>query len=138
MISVRRCGPEDLDAVLGLWESARSDHASTRDRREDVERLLGDSPAAQLVAEEDMRIVGAVIAAWDGWRGNIYRLAVDDDYRRRGIGLSLTGAAEEYLRDRGARRITALVAFDDQRASAFWDAAGYPQDADIGRRVRNI
>lgn len=138
MTAVRRCGPGDLEAVLGLWASARSDHASTADRREDVERLVGESPAALLVAEDDGRVVGAVIAAWDGWRGNIYRLAVDDEHRRRGIGLRLTRAAEDYLRGRGARRITALVAFDDERAGAFWDAAGYPRDAEIGRRVRNI
>lgn len=96
------------------------------------------SPAALLVAEADARVVGAVIAGWDGWRGNIYRLAVDDEYRRRGVGLQLTRAAEEYFRGCGVRRITALVAFDDAAAGSFWDAAGYPQDAEIGRRVRNI
>jgi len=138
VIAVRRAGAEDLDAVLGLWASARSEHASTPDRREDVERLVGESPAALLLAEEDGEVVGVVIAAWDGWRGNIYRLAVDDGSRRRGIGLSLLRAAEEYLRDCGAGRITALVAFDDEEAGAFWDAAGYPRDAEIGRRVRNI
>jgi hypothetical protein len=31
-----------------------------------------------------------------------------------------------------------LVAYDDPVAAAFWDSAGYPQDAQIGRRVRNI
>jgi ribosomal protein S18 acetylase RimI-like enzyme len=79
-----------------------------------------------------------VIAAWDGWRGNIYRLAVADGYRRRGVGLRLTRAAEDHLRECGARRITALVAYDDETAGSFWDAAGYPPDTEIGRRVRNI
>jgi ribosomal protein S18 acetylase RimI-like enzyme len=97
-----------------------------------------DGPAALLVAETDGQVVGAVIAGWDGWRGNIYRLAIAPDHRRRGIGLQLLHAAETYFRDCGVGRITALVAFDDAVASAFWDAAGYPQDAEIGRRVRNI
>ena len=47
-------------------------------------------------------------------------------------------AGEEYLRGRGARRVTALVAFDDDGAGGFWDTAGYPQDEEIGRRVRNL
>lgn len=100
--------------------------------------MVKGSPASLLVAEANGRLVGAVIAAWDGWRGNIYRLAVDDQYRRQGIGLQLTQAAEDYLRGCGVRRITALVAYDDGVAGSFWDAAGYPRDAEIGRRVRNI
>jgi ribosomal protein S18 acetylase RimI-like enzyme len=137
-ITVRRCRHDDVSAVLELWALARSEHASTPDQREDVERLVNGSPAALLVAEDAEQVVGVVIAAWDGWRGNIYRLAVDDAYRRQGVGLQLTHAAEDYLRGCGGGRVTALVAFDDEAAGSFWDVAGYPQDADIGRRVRNI
>jgi ribosomal protein S18 acetylase RimI-like enzyme len=137
-ITVRRCRRDDVDTVLELWALARSQHASTPDHREDIERLLEGSPAALLVAEAAGEIVGVVIAAWDGWRGNVYRLAVHDGHRRRGIGLRLTQAAEDYLRGRGVHRVTALVAYDDETAGSFWDAAGYPQDTEIGRRVRNI
>jgi len=91
-----------------------------------------------LVAESNGLVIGAVIAGWDGWRGNVYRLAVDPQNRRQGVGLQLLRSAETYFRGCGARRVTALVAFDDADASAFWDAAGYPRDAEIGRRVRNL
>lgn len=123
---------------MDLWDAARSNHASTTDRVDDVTRLVADSSSALLVAERDGEIVGALIAAWDGWRGNMYRLAVHDGNRRQGIGLALTRAGESHLRQQGARRVTALVAFDDSAAGGFWDAAGYPQDEEIGRRVRNI
>jgi ribosomal protein S18 acetylase RimI-like enzyme len=125
-------------AVLALWESERSRHASTPDRVEDIQRLIADSPGALLVAEQEEEIVGVLIAAWDGWRGNLYRLAVREDRRRQGLGLALLRAGEEYLRGRGARRVTALVAFDDEGAGGFWDSAGYRQDEEIGRRVRNL
>ncbi len=124
--------------MLGLWQRARSEQASVADRLEDVERLTGDSPAALLVAERDGEIVGALIAAWDGWRGNMYRLAVGEDNRRQGIGLALVRAGEDHLRGCGARRVTALVAFGDETASSFWERAGYPLDQKIGRRVRNV
>jgi ribosomal protein S18 acetylase RimI-like enzyme len=124
--------------VLALWTEARSEHASTADGLDDIERLIGDSPAALLVAEHGGEIVGALIAGWDGWRGNMYRLAVRESHRRQGIGIALTRAGEEYLRNRGVSRITALVAFDDDIAGAFWESAGYPQDREIGRRVRNL
>ncbi len=137
-VTIRRCGREDAQAVLDLWAEERSEHASTADRREDIERLIEASPAALLVAERGGEIVGALIAAWDGWRGNMYRLAVSKEHRRQGIGLALTRAGEEYLNSRGVHRVTALVAFEDEAAGAFWESAGYPQDREIGRRVRNL
>jgi ribosomal protein S18 acetylase RimI-like enzyme len=137
-ITIRRCRREDARAVLELWSEARSEHASTVDGPDDVERLIADSPATLLVAGSGEEIVGALIAGWDGWRGNMYRLAVREGNRRQGIGIALTRAGEEYLRSRGARRVTALVAFEDDVAGPFWDAAGYPQDRRIGRRVRNL
>jgi ribosomal protein S18 acetylase RimI-like enzyme len=137
--STRPGRPEDLVAVLELWASSRSALASTEDRPADVERLLlPGSPAALLVAELDGQVVGAVIAAWDGWRGNIYRLAVADRHRRGGVGERLVRAAEARLMAAGARRVTALVAREDPAAAAFWDAVGYPEDEQIGRRVRNL
>jgi ribosomal protein S18 acetylase RimI-like enzyme len=137
-ITVHRCRQADVPAVLELWARARSGHASTPDRLDDVERLVAESPATLLVADRDGEIVGALIAAWDGWRGNMYRLAVRDEYRREGIGLALIRAGEDYLRRCGARRVTALVAFDDEGAGGFWESAGYPRDREIGRRVRNL
>jgi ribosomal protein S18 acetylase RimI-like enzyme len=128
----------DSQAVLDLWAQERSGHASTADRLEDVERLIEDSLAALLVAERDGKIVGALIAAWDGWRGNMYRLAVSKKHRRQGIGIALTRAGEEYLLSRGVHRVTALVAYEDETAGAFWESAGYPEDREIGRRVRNL
>lgn len=82
--------------------------------------------------------MGALIAAWDGWRGNMYRLAVLSEHRRRGVGLALVRAGEEHLRRQGTYRITALVGYEDELAPAFWGSAGYPQDRQIGRRVRNL
>jgi ribosomal protein S18 acetylase RimI-like enzyme len=137
-ITIRHCRREDVPAVLGLWAQSRSEHASTADCVEDVGGLLADSPAALLVAEQLGEIVGALIAGWDGWRGNMYRLAVRDGRRREGIGLALVRAGEDYLHRRGARRVTALVAFDDEAAAGFWESAGYPLDREMGRRARNL
>lgn len=129
---------QDASAILELWHGARSAHASTADRLEDVQRLLSETPGSLLVADGDNTVIGVVIAAWDGWRGNMYRLAVLPAHRRRGIGMDLVRAGEEHLRRQGACRITALVGYDDPTAAAFWDSAGYPQDREIGRRVRNL
>jgi ribosomal protein S18 acetylase RimI-like enzyme len=137
-VIVRVARPEDVPEVLALWALARSEHASTPDHASDVRRLVAELPGALLVAEVEGGIVGVLISAWDGWRGNMYRLAVRRERRRQGVASRLVEAGERHLRQLGARRITALVAHDDPIAAAFWNGAGYPVDPDIGRRVRNL
>jgi len=135
-VTVRSARQEDLDAVLALWGGARSAHAVTEDTPERVAGLIASE--SLLVAEDGGEIVGALIAAFDGWRGNMYRLAVVPSRRRRGIARLLVEAGEARLRARGAPRVTALVAFDDAAARGFWEAVGYGADAEIGRMVRSL
>jgi ribosomal protein S18 acetylase RimI-like enzyme len=137
-LTIRSASSADVCAVLELWALARSTHATTTDHPGDVQRLIVEQPGSLLIAEIESAIVAALIAAWDGWRGNLYRLAVHPDHRRCGIATQLVEAGENYFRTLGARRVTALVAHDDARAAAFWSAAGYPIDTEIGRRVRNL
>jgi len=80
-----------------------------------------------------------VIAGFDGWRGNLYRLAVLPSHRRRGIASALVREAESVLFAMGAQRITALVEGDHPWAVGFWDAAerhGFVRDPLKLRYVR--
>jgi ribosomal protein S18 acetylase RimI-like enzyme len=136
---IRPAETADIPAVLALWEAARSAHATARDTPEALARLLDAAPGALIVALDDEgATIGALIAAWDGWRGSMYRLAVAPGHRRRGVARALVAAGERRLRDVGARRITALVAHDDDVATALWTAAGYAFDREIGRFVRSL
>jgi ribosomal protein S18 acetylase RimI-like enzyme len=133
---IRAARLDDLDAVLALWGGSRSSHAVTEDTPERVAAAI--SASALLVAEVDGQVVGALIAAFDGWRGNMYRLAVAPAARRGGVARRLVAAGEARLRDLGAPRVTALVAFDDAAARGFWAAAGYEADQVMGRMVRTL
>ncbi len=101
-----------------------------------VAALVERSDGSLLVAEADGRIVGSLIAGWDGWRGNMYRLAVLPEYRRRGIALRLVAEGERRLREQGAIRIGAIVLRDHPDAVGFWQAAGYTFQEDAGRFVK--
>jgi ribosomal protein S18 acetylase RimI-like enzyme len=77
-----------------------------------------------------------LIAAFDGWRGNLYRLAVHPDHRRRGVATRLVAAGEQQLHEQGCRRITALLVRDEDHATAFWPTVGYDLDERIDRYVK--
>jgi ribosomal protein S18 acetylase RimI-like enzyme len=136
---IRAATGADLDRVLELWAKARTAYAVTPDSPEATARLFARDPEALLVAELDGGpIVGALIAAFDGWRGNMYRLAVEPGRRRGGIGRSLIAAGERRLRALGAARVTVLIAAEDEVAVAAWEAAGYARDPIIARHVKNL
>jgi ribosomal protein S18 acetylase RimI-like enzyme len=99
---------------------------------------LERDPELFVVAQVDDKLVGTLIGGWDGWRGNMYRLAVDPSYRRCGIGRALVREVEARLRAKGARRITALVLHEERGATEFWTAVGYERDRTIQRHVRNL
>jgi ribosomal protein S18 acetylase RimI-like enzyme len=123
--------------VLVVWRQADAT-VSVTDTVEDLQRAITDSPACVLVADTQGQIVGTIIGSFDGWRGNVYRLAVHPDYRRRGIARRLVAEIERRLVHQGAKRITALVEKEHPSAVAFWEAVGYGLDSRIVRFVRNL
>jgi ribosomal protein S18 acetylase RimI-like enzyme len=137
-VTIRSAAAEDVAAVLDLWSRARSGGASTADDEIVVRRLLERDPDALLVAEVDGELVGTLVAGWDGWRGNMYRLAVSPEHRRQGIAARLVEAGERRLVAKGAGRVTALVWREDVLASSLWTAVGYTDESGIGRFVRNL
>jgi ribosomal protein S18 acetylase RimI-like enzyme len=135
--TVREARREDCPAVLELWRHAEAIPSST-DSLEELERLVAEDRGLFLVAEAHGRLVGSIIGGWDGWRGNMYRLAVAPDCRRRGIARSLVAEVERRLRIQGARRISALVAGTEEGARTFWEAVGYGHDARLLRHAKMV
>lgn len=135
-LSIRESRMEDVDVVLELWRQADATPGVT-DNANDLRRAVSESFAHVLVAEIGGRVIGSIIGTFDGWRGNIYRLAVHPDHRRQGIARALVAEVEGRLTRQGARRITALVEKDHPWAMSFWEAVGYPVDERVVRRVRN-
>src|SRR5450755_2704223 len=108
-IAIRAVREDELAAVLRLWHVAGVTPPSISDSIEGLTRLIREPAAALLVATIDNQIVGSVIGGWDGWRGNIYRLAVTAEYRQRGIARRLVAEISRELIAKGATRLSALV-----------------------------
>jgi len=129
-VTLRAARPGDLSAVLALWR--RSAEPSRTDDVESLRRLLARDEDALIVAEADGAVVGSVIAAWDGWRGSVYRLAVAPSHRRRGLARRLLATAESHLVRRGAARFQAVVIGTETAATGFW------RDTDWEEQVERI
>lgn len=128
-VTIRHGVAADIPALLDFWAVAGENASRPSDGSAAVGNLLDRDPEALLVAERSGRIVGTVIAGWDGWRAHLYRLAVDPRSRGLGIARRLIHAAEERLRGLGAIRFDAMVLAENAVGAGAWTALGYrPQD----------
>lgn len=134
---IRPGNEEDIASLRDLWRAAEGPPSPT-DGEEPLRLLLRHDPGALIVAEADGMPIGSLIAAWDGWRGSFYRLAVDPAWRRRGIATALVRRGEERLAGLGAVRLTAIAVGSDRAATGLWTAAGYERQSDRGRFVRML
>ena len=134
---IRTAVAGDFPSVLALWAAAAGP-TGLAETTERLSALARTDREALLVAEAEGLLVGALIAAWDGWRGSFYRLAVLPDRRRRGLARALVREGERRLGERGAVRLTAIVADDDPVAISFWSALGYRRQPRRARFIRHL
>jgi ribosomal protein S18 acetylase RimI-like enzyme len=137
---IRRGHDNELSAVLRLWLAAGVTPPSISDSLEGLTNLIREPAAILLVAAIDDQLVGSVVGVWDGWRGNIYRLAVTPEWRRRGIARRLVDAISGELFAKGATRLSALVEHEHQWAVDFWNSVsdlGYRLDPQFTRYIRD-
>ena len=135
---LRAAGSHELGAVLTFWATAAENAARPPDTPVALAALHRRDPDALIVAVEQGRIVGTIIAGWDGWRCHLYRLAVAPHRRREGIGRRLIAAAEERFRVLGGTRADAMVLDSNTEAHGAWSAADYRRQPDWSRWVKPL
>lgn len=144
---VREARSDDVEQVVGLWIDLVAYHRSLdpeypglpslretlmaetwRGLRSEHCRILLAEPALGFVfAEIDARPSAVPV-------GSIHELFVVPDARRRGVGRALVEAAREFLRERGARRLSVRVESGNRDGLRFWERIGYAERARIYER----
>lgn len=136
--TVRSFQPTDRAALVDLWGRVFPDDPPRNAPAMMIENKLRVQPELLLVAEVEGRLVGAVIAGYDGVRGWIHHLAVAPDERRRGIGRALVRAAEAGLQKLGCPKVNLQVRTTNGGVVAFYRQVGYEIEERIsmGRPLR--
>jgi len=150
-IRIRVFAPEDTDRVIELWQACDLIRP-WNDPRADIARKLSVQPELFLVAEDGdpdpgldpdgaaaaSRVVGSVMAGYDGHRGWLYYLASDPARRGEGIGRLLTAEAEARLLAMGCPKVQLMVRAENDAVIAFYDALGYEGNEVLVRGKRMI
>lgn len=136
-LSVRPYQPADRSKLEALWERVFPDDPPWNAPTLMIDAKLRVQPELLFVGEHDARIVGAVIAGFDGVRGWIYHLAVAPECRRLGFATQLMRAAEVGLRGLGCTKINLQVRATNHEIVRFYRSLGYEVEerVSMGRRL---
>jgi len=131
-VEIRRLNIDHYEEMVELWLRANlSFRRRVRDSKDSIRAQMKANPDYFLGAFENNHIVGTVVVSSDLRRGWINRLAVDPEYRRRGVAAALIAEAEKTVRKRGLRIIAALVDNDNLASRRLFEKCGYVEHRGI-------
>jgi len=129
-MKIKEFSTKDFTAVSQLWRRSGFE-IRPGDSKEELRRKLERDPDLFLVAEEDAKIVGAVIGAWDGRRAWIYHLAVDPRFRRKHIASKMLQEVERRMREKGVPKVNAQVFLWNAPSLNLFESLGYKKQSDL-------
>lgn len=126
----------DTEAVVALWRAAGL-VVPWNDPYLDIERKLSVQPELFLVIEAGAAIVGAAMVGYDGHRGWVNYLAVDESRRGEGLGARLMAEAERLLVERGCPKLNLQVRTSNTGVIEWYRSLGYELDqaVSLGKRL---
>jgi len=116
---------EDYDAVVALWRRTEGVGLNESDTRRAIAAYLRRNPRFSFVAEQDGRIIGAVLCGHEGRRGYLHHLAVAKRHRKRGIGRQLVTACLAKLRKAGIQKCNIFIFANNAAGMKFWARTGW-------------
>ena len=135
-LEIRPYREVDQDAVVELWRECGL-VAPQNNPIKDIRRKLHVRRDLFLVGLLGGRLVGTVMAGYEGHRGWVNYLAVATDCRRMGFGRRLMEQAERLLRAAGCPKINLQVRSSNSDVIGFYTSIGYAVDdvVSMGKRL---
>ena len=132
MYTIRTMTIEDYEGVYALWMSIKGFAIrSIDDSKEGVARFLLRNPDTSVVAEEDGRIIGAILCGHDGRRGCLYHVCVRQECRMRGVGKAMVVYCMEKLKAEQISKVSLIAFTANDVGNAFWRRIGWTKREDL-------
>jgi GNAT superfamily N-acetyltransferase len=138
MNCVRQAQASDLEAVFGLCVGFATSFVPERAAFERAFRsVIEATEARMLVAAVDDRVVGYLLGFEhqtlfaNGPVALVEELAVEDEFRRRGVARGLIAVFESWAIERQCRYVSVAT----RRAAGFYEAIGYEGSAEFYRKL---
>ena len=125
------------DAVVDLWR--RCDLVVPQnDPVEDIQRKIAFQPELFFVALLNGKVIGSVMAGYEGHRGWLNYLAVLPEHQRHGYGRRLVEKTVDELKELGCLKVNLQVRKSNISAVKFYENIGFKDDdvVSLGKRLK--
>ena len=130
-MEIRNFANSDRHQVVSLWNDIFPGSVGHNEPEGAIDRKIVANDGLFFVATVDDRIVGTIIAGYDGHRGWLYSVAVDNAHRRQGVGSALVRHAEAALAELGCPKLNLQVRSSNAGATAFYESLGFQTEERI-------
>ena len=134
-LEINSYNPDYLNGVLNLWKNC-SLIVSQNDPIEDIQKKLDFQPDLFFIGLLQGRVIGTVIAGYDGHRGWLNYLAVLPEYQRRGFGKQLVDRAVDALRALGCLKVNVQVRTSNVSVVDFYRNIGFLEEDRVSLGMR--
>ena len=136
-IDIRVYRESDRQDVIHLWETIFPGGAAWNKSEDVISTKRSTQPELFFVAVQDDRVVGTILAGFDGVRGWVHRLAVHPNQRRQGLASVLMRRAESDLKSIGCPKLNLQVRASNLEVLTFYESLGYTveQRASLGKAL---
>lgn len=137
MIQIATFRPDHFSGVDALWREAFPDDPPWNAADMAIPAKLAVQAELFLVALDQERVVGSIMAGYDGHRGWLYAVAVLGSYCRTGVGAELVREAERRLQRLGCTKINLQVRSTNTGVIGFYQRLGYGTEdrVSMGKRI---
>lgn len=130
--TIRLYHDRDRAQVSALWQQGLIQSKPHQDIDLCIQQKMAFQPELFFVAERSGQVVATLMGGYDGHRGWMYSLAVEEKFRRQGIAQALVVHLEEALRQLGCCKLNLQVYVGNDQALEFYQSIGYSSDHIIG------
>lgn len=127
---VRQAVISDAKDIYYINKTSLGYDYDLEEQKAKIEAVLNDSTQVIFVAETNNKVVGYIhlvnydVIYADNFK-NCLGLAVDNDYKRNGIGSALLNQAEIWAKENGAAGIRLCSGVEREKAHQFYQSQGY-------------
>jgi len=123
--------------VIQLWDSVFGYETAHNLPSLVIEKKLAVDDGLFFVAIHEDKVIGTILAGYDGHRGWLYSVVVHASFRNQGVGSALVRHAERRLEQRGCLKINLQIVQNNADVAAFYESLGYVVEPrlSMGRRL---